>query len=255
MTNIDITKKCADAGSLLTDALGNMVLISLVSRSDRRVEFLEQLLKIGLSYDDPRVTIFDAIRPKTPDGFPTIGARGCFLSHLEVLRRSLESGANSVLICEDDLNFTADLPSRINHLADQLAKQSWDMLYGFSPPGQGRPVDQSGELLEITPDQEILCAHMLAFRRSAIEKVVPYLQMMLTRPPGDPEGGPMHVDGAYNWFRKSHPELRVLAASPPVGFQRASATDIHALGWKDKLPGLRNLMRVQRRMRNRLSSA
>ena len=47
-------------------------------------EILEQLIKIGLNFESPNVELFSAIRPDSQDGFTSIGAKGCFMSHLEI---------------------------------------------------------------------------------------------------------------------------------------------------------------------------
>jgi hypothetical protein len=81
---------------------------------------------------------------------------------------------------------------------------------------------------------------------------VSYLEAQLARPAGDPHGGPMHVDGSYSWFRRGHPELSTLIAVPEIGHQRASKTDVHDLGLRDRLPILRTAMAAVRRLRNRM---
>lgn len=243
----------ANVGDMLTDALGSLVVINLASRHDRRAEFGEQLSQIGLSFTAPSVRIFTAIRPDDAGGFPTLGTRGCFLSHLGVLRDALNSGADSVLLCEDDLNFSASLTERSAYLCEQLQALPWDIFYGgFASPPPGTPIDPRGELLEVPADHGILCAHFVAFRRSALTDLVPYLEAILMREAGDPAGGPMHVDGAYAWFRRSHPGLRTLASVPPLGYQRASMTNIHKLNWRDRTPVIRQIMGLARRLRNKL---
>ena len=237
----------AGTGAALIEACGEMVVINLPHRSDRRAEFDAQLRRIDLSFEDPRVHLFAAVRPDDPGGFPSIGARGCFMSHLGILQQARDSGAETVLICEDDLDFAADLPARIAALTQALRSEPWDMLYGFPPEGLA-----DGPLAVLPPDRHVMCAHILALRRPAILAAVACFEAILSRPPGDPAGGPMHVDGAYNWLRKGAPSLRVLAANPAIGFQRASLTDIAALGWKDRLPVVRDLMRVARKLRNAL---
>lgn len=242
----------AKVGDMLTDALGNLVVINLASRHDRRAEFGEQLKRVGLSFAAPSVRIFTAIRPDDAAGFPTLGTRGCFLSHLGVLRDALDSGADSVLVCEDDLNFSSSLIRRSAYLCEQLRLQDWDIFYGGASTPPGAPVDPRGELIAVPPEHGILCTHLVAFRRTALIDLVPYLEAMLTRPPGDPAGGPMHVDGAYSWFRRSHPGLRTLASVPPIGYQRASMTDIHKPHWRDRTPVIRQIMGLTRRLRNKL---
>ncbi|MBC7483864.1 MAG: LPS biosynthesis glycosyltransferase, partial [Rhizobacter sp.] len=92
--------------------------------------------------------------------------------------------------------------------------------------------------------------HFIGFQGEAIAAAAAYLAAMLERPPGDPDGGPMHVDGAYSWFRRAHPEFQTVLAVPPLGYQRASRTDIHDLAWFDKLPVVRELVSAVRRARN-----
>lgn len=237
-------------GQKLIQTCGDMVVINLPHRTDRRAEFTAQLRRIGLSFNDPKVRLFAAVRPEAPGGFPSIGARGCFMSHLGVLREALATGADSVLICEDDLDFATDLHARVDRLVADLQTTPWDMLYGFPPDAiAGEPI------VPIPPERGITCTHILAFRRPAMEAAVACLEAMLTRPPGDPAGGPMHVDGAYNWMRKGNPQLRVLVANPAIGHQRASLTDIATLGWKDRLPVIRDLTQIARKLRNALHSA
>ena len=61
-----------------------VVIINLPERIDRKREMQKQLANVGWGAD-----FFSAIRPTHPDGFESVGARGCFLSHLAVLRRTI----------------------------------------------------------------------------------------------------------------------------------------------------------------------
>ena len=62
----------------------------------------------------------------------------------------------------------------------------------------------------------------------------------------------MHVDGAYNWFRRANPHFKTVLASPELGFQRASRTDIHDLRWYDSTPVVREAMAGLRLLKNAL---
>jgi len=69
----------------------------------------------------------------------TPGAVGCYLSHLEVMRRAYAHGHAKVVIFEDDAQPPPDLPDR---LVQQLAAldaldPAWDMLIlGYIAPGK-----------------------------------------------------------------------------------------------------------------------
>jgi GR25 family glycosyltransferase involved in LPS biosynthesis len=73
--------------------------INLEHRTDRRRAMEKELSKIGWNAE-----FFPAIRPAEAADFPSIGARGCFLSHLAVLRRASETEARRLILVEDDVN-------------------------------------------------------------------------------------------------------------------------------------------------------
>ena len=229
---------------------GPMMTINLPYRVDRRREFTDQLRRVGLCPDHPQFRLFEAIHPNDAAGFPTPGARGCFLSHLGVLQEALAEGRESVLICEDDLDFASDLIQRLPSLTVQLKQRTWSLFYGgYQTPPEGEMVAPG--LMKVEPGHRMICSHFYAVRGEAIADLVCYLQAILTRLPGDPAGGPMHVDGAISRFRADHCYYVTLAATPPIGVQRSSRTDIHPLRWFDRWPLVRDWVSGLRRMRIR----
>lgn len=253
---MDSTTGAEGPGAAFLDALGQMRLINLAHRADRRRECAAELARIGLSLEDARVRLFPAIRPEEPAGFPGIGARGCFLSHLEVLRAARDEGAEGIVVCEDDLDFAADFAARVPALLAQLAATGWDILYaGHHDLPAGLAPDQPGGLVRLAPAQPVRATHFLVFRRAVFAPLIAYLEAILARPPGHPDGGPMHVDGAFSRFRADHPDVITLAALPPLGYQRASRTDIHALRWFDRLPVIRDAAGLARRLAGRSGRA
>jgi hypothetical protein len=253
MTRQDATT----TGSALLDALGPLFLINLPHRQDRRREFAAQLDRIGTSFDDPRVRLLPAIRPAEAAGFPSIGARGCFLSHLEILRQARDAeGVEHLIICEDDLDFASDFTVRLPNVLAELATTSWDIFYGGHqglPPDLARddPAARARGLVRIDPSTPVRTTHFLAFRRRALAPLVSYLDAVCGRPPGHPDGGPMHMDGAYSRFRADHPDMVTLATLPALGHQRASRTDIHALRWYDQSAVTRSMVGWARRLKSR----
>ena len=214
-------------------------IINLASRSDRRAEMRAQLRRIGVPDDAPDVAFFDAVRPHDAGGFPTLGTRGCFLSHLGVLEQALARGHDSVLILEDDLNFSADFRVHITAVSAELARSQWAIFYGgYAIDGQAAPT-HAGAIGAIDPMLPVSCTHFVALRGSALHELPAYLRAIMGRAPGDADGGPMHVDGAYSRFRREHPELQTMVAQPELGYQRASRSDIHPLRWYDDWPFLR----------------
>ena len=195
-------------------------IINLVDRPDRRREMEDQLDRIGGT--GANVGFFDAHRPQNPGEFPSLGARGCFESQLAVLRQARANTANSVLVIEDDFDFTRDGIARGAAIFAELAESSWDIFYGahlLAPAGRRG-------LALVPPDEPVITASFVAFHGRILPPLVDFMDGILTRRAGSPEYGPMHVDGAYTVFRRLHTEYRTFAAFPSLGKQRRSRSDI-----------------------------
>ena len=211
--------------------------INLASRPDRRAEMSRQLARQGLSFSSPNVHLFPGIRPTDSGGFESLGARGCFMSHLGVLRDA--TGRRNVLILEDDLDFA-------ENFAPVDLPDDWGVFYGSAR----HSLSSELSLTIAPPEAPIECAHFVAFNGNQIQPVIEFLELLLSRDPGDPRGGPMHVDGAYSEFRRRNPEVRTYVATPDLGFQRSSKSDIAAAGWIDRFasPRISSLARRARRV-------
>ena len=231
------------------DQFEAIYVINLASRADRRAEMQEQLQRIGLSLQSLSIQLFEAVRPADAGGFPSVGARGCFHSHLGVLQHALAAGVERVLIVEDDLNFADDFLQRGAAVLEQLSQKDWAVFYGGYELASSVVLPSGCSLL--SPDEPVRTTHFIAFRGAAIGEAAAYLSAMRDRPPGHVDGGPMHVDGAYTWLRRAHPQWQTWAAAPPLGHQRASRTDIHDLRWHDRLPVVRDAVAMLRRLKNR----
>lgn len=229
------------------DGFDAIYVINLPSRADRRSEMEEQLAKADLSFLNGRVRLFDAVRPDEAGAFPSIGARGCFLSHLGVLQTAERQGCERFLILEDDANVSKALQRTGDAVAAQLGEDEWSMFYGGYEAAEWC-ADEASAACPVPADVGLRQTHAIAFTRAAVPSVIGYLEAMLARPAGHPEGGPMHVDGAYSWFRRAHPDLVTLASREQLFTQRFSRTDIAEPGLIDRLP----LVDLGRRLRNQL---
>jgi hypothetical protein len=216
----------------ITEYFQRIYVINLPQRRDRRREMARQLRMIGTGFSSSSVRLFEAVRPQTQDSFPSIGARGAIL--------------------EDDLDFIPGFSSKFGAVAEELGREDWSMFYGgYVLPDSSQP-QSNRALIPADPSLRIQTAHFIALRGPAIGEVVDYLETLLARPGGDPRGGPMHVDGAYSWFRQAFPQRLTLLATPQLGFQRSSRSDIHDLRWFDRVPGFRHTVAGLRQIRNRV---
>ena len=213
------------------DYFNRAIVLNTPSRPDRRAEMLEEVAHLGWSPD--QITWYPAIDPRTAAGFQNAGFRGCFLSHVAVLNLARNAGYQVVLILEDDSAFGPDFAAVA---AAATAEMSWGICYlghGAQPPAGPAP------LVEWPAESGVPFTHCYAVRGPVLPLLCSYLEAMILRPAGSPDGGPMSPDGALGWFRKAHPEIRTLLASPSVAGQRSSRSDLSPRLW-DHVPGVKH---------------
>lgn len=233
---------------LLSEVFDAVYVINLKNRLDRLKEVQAQLRQIGVEIDEKSIKLFSAIKPSDRAGFPTVGSRGCFLSHLEILKLARRDHADKLLILEDDADFSPDFQQRFDKMSRILVDTEWSF---FIAGWLAADPAMSGEgLLTLPPTTGVMGTHMIGVRGDAIAELVDYLEAMLERPTGDPSGGPMHVDGAYFWYRRSHPNRRAVISIPPLAVQRPSRTDVHALRWFDRIPVVSSAASVARKLKS-----
>ena len=235
---------------MLTEFFDCILVINLASRSDRRLEMESELNKIGLSFTDGSAEIVSASRFTEAAGFETAGARGCFDSHLKALKTAYDRNSKGVLILEDDCDFIDGIQNKLSTVLQDLAVTRWSIFYGGHLSKIVTDGDPRG-ISKIASDQSLCGAHFIAVSTKALPTLIQYLEAMRAREPGSPLGGPMHVDGAYSWFRKDNPEFETWVAEPQLGCQRPSRTDIHRLKFYDRVAGLRQLVAAARRLKRK----
>ena len=229
----------------LADCFDRIAIINLPSRADRRREMRTELSRLGLEPSPGHIDFFPAVRVADVADWPSLGARGCFLSHYTVLKAARDAGLRSVLVIEDDCCFTPELVQRQAEVAGLLSGDDWDLVH----LGHVEAAEGTGGLLRPW-DQPVMTAHLYAVHRNVLDRLVKYLEQVLQRPNGHPEGGPQHYDGALCMFREQNPDVRTWIAAPNLARQRSSRSDIHGRWW-DRAPVIRtavNLLRKARRL-------
>jgi glycosyl transferase, family 25 len=204
----------------------SVYVINLERRADRRKEMQKELTRVGWN-----ATFFPAIEPPSSAGFESIGARGCFLSHLSVLKAARGACVERLVVLEDDVNFGRDFNQRWQALATELSSLDWSICY----PGHAI-LNLPPTLSLLSAGTSVMCSHFIAINGPALDPIVRGLESILSRPAGHPDGGPMHVDGAYSTIRAQNPVLKTYAAWPVLGYQRSSRTDVRRGRWFDRLP-------------------
>lgn len=191
------------------DQFDAIVVINLPHRTDRRREMESELRKVGVSLD--HVSFFDAVQSSEKGAFYSAGARGCYLSHMTVLKEAKDS----VLILEDDCDF---MPFASSHRAPEC---------GIYFAGYG----------VVTPDH-VEGAHMIGYSAEAAKKAATFLDEIKD------QGIPF--DGALHHFLKHHPEVDFACASPSIAYQRSSQTNIGEARWSERVPFITLLRKAKR---------
>lgn len=240
----------ADTGQKLLEVFQHVYIINLPERADRRREIEAQLARIGLSTKHPSISFFSAVKPSEPGGWPSVGAHGCFMSHLGVLEQAQKDGLDRVLILEDDVDWSHRFIAGGVKALEDLESKTWHFVHG----GLKSSTAKSAEAVVRTlpPQTGLTQTHFIGLAAPAISSACEYLGKIAARPSGHPEGGPMHVDGAYSWFRKENPSFEGYYFKPEIAVQRASRTDIHGVKWYDTAPGFVQAAGLYRGLKNRL---
>ncbi len=238
---------------LLSELFDGVFIVNLPERSDRREEMEIELKKANLTVDGEKIVFFPAIKPDEKGEFPSIGARGCLLSHLEILKQAQAKQMNSVLFMEDDLAISGQIAHFSPQIKRLLAERPWSIVYlGHI---ENLPIPENGkefDLIEWDKDKPLMTTHFYAVNGDVIPRLIDFLEILLSRPAGHPDGGPMHYDGALSTFRQQNPDIITFLANPNTGWQRSSRSDIADPKWFDKIPFVSHAVSFIRKIRNQL---
>lgn len=219
-------------------------IINIPYRTDRRVETEAEFARNGFHIDDDKIGFFAAVTPTAEEGFPSIGARGCFMSHMHILEEAKRLNVKNILIMEDDIQFSRRIAAFGKQAIESLQGMDWDIAY-LGHPFDGNSDTPGWEVV----DRPIHLSHFYAVNGKSVGKLRDFLAQILERPPGHPDGGPMHYDAALNTLIHTRKDIQAYYYTWNLGYQRPSRTDLHALSIFDRLAVFRPLMAVYRRLK------
>jgi glycosyl transferase, family 25 len=238
------------AGQALLDTFEAVRIINLKSRSDRRREVTTEFARLGLAIDGARIKFHPAATFSAADPFPSIGARGCFHSHLEILEEAKSRNFANVLILEDDCDFVGKIEPVLLRATQALRSNDWDIFFGGHE-------DLTCDETSVPPIQMIKSGtwirgtHFVAFQKKAIEAMVRFLRD-IEHLADDPIAAMRGIDAAYAHFGRTFPDFRYCVAWPKLGYQRSSRTDIQEQPLYERLPLANSLLVPVRRLKRYL---
>ena len=232
----------------IIDYFDRTAIINLPERADRRAETRDEFKRIGWPIENIKVNFLPAIRPDKPDGFPSACARGCFLSHMSAIKKAKQDNIANILIMEDDIAFISDINSFANEALQELEGTDWGFLYlGHE---YASPITSGGRLALLT--EPLPLTHFYAVNGTIFDRFLDFLEQVLKRPPGHPDGGPMHYDGAISTFRMQNRDINTFLIVPSLAYQRSSRTDLLPPSIWDKWAFLRPFASGVRKTKNAL---
>ena len=236
----------------LIDYFERVYIIHLPERLDRYQSLSRELAAVGIDIKGAKVNLLDPPRSIALNGFPSLGVHSNFLSHLGILKECLKDGIERVWILEDDAIFRRQLRQEQEQekLIKQLAKADWDLCYlGHAIEPKALRAYPTG-LVPFKGD--FIWAHCYCVHARVLPQLVHYLEETLLNPPGHPRGGRLYLDGAFNLFRRLHPDVVCLVSHPNLSSQKGSPSNLANRSWYDQSPAFKPLVTAGRSLRDEL---
>jgi GR25 family glycosyltransferase involved in LPS biosynthesis len=218
----------------LEQLVDGILAINLDDRPDRWQAFLEE---VAPHFDASHIRRLSAVKGIGLDGFGQppffrgrhrdktwAGRAGCALSHREAIAHAAQMGWRSVLILEDDIQFTDRFATIEADLTKALDQQPWDICYlGFTDPiGPFRKVADLAPTHSLYRIYGCNTCHAYLIRDTAYDWLLKQLPTReniwdwLTR-----------YRAIDRWYaRRLTRQFKVLAASPSLINQRPGISDI-----------------------------
>lgn len=230
----------------LLDYFDRISIVHLMERADRYNALIHELARMGIPISHPKVSIPDAPKPASADGFPSKGIYGNFLSHLEILKSAQRDKLRSLWVLEDDAIFSHRFVREQDKIVEFLGRDTWDMCYfGHTLTTELKSLPTGLPRFS----GPFYWAHCYAVNGRLLPRLIGYLEETFHRPHGDPLGSRMYIDAAYTLFRKFNPDVVSLVANPVLSVQRGSPSSLVGGHWYDRnllaLPAV-NLARAMR---------
>jgi len=234
----------------LVDYFERLYIIHLPERTDRYYALSHELAAIGIDIKGSKVRLPVPPRPLELNGFPSLGVHGNFLSHLEILKECLRDKVEKVWILEDDAIFRRRLrrENAQNALIQQLKKNDWDLCYIGHAIEQNALRSYPTGLVPFTG--QFIWAHCYCVHARVLPQLVQYFEETLRNPPGHPRGGCLYIDGAFDLFRRFHPEAVCLVSNPNLSSQKGSPSSLASRSWYDRVSVAKPLVTASRFIRD-----
>lgn len=193
--------------------------LTTADRPERQVHIDRELHRAALPFE-----VFVSHRPPDAGGFASVGARGCFESHLRALRAARDEGVGVAVLVEDDVVVASRFLELLPEIQRELEGRSWSVLLlgylGDQSPARHFPLEPVGTYVARAQHWEFTGSHFLAVNGEVLDELIESFDRRL-----EPGGHRIAVDGAYNEFRESRGDATYVCV-PNLGRQAPSPSGI-----------------------------
>ena len=147
---------------------------------------------------------------------------------------------------EDDIAFVSDINTIAAEALEELKHVTWGLLYLGHEYKSDFSSDNRLELIT----EPLRLKHFYAVNGIIFDRFIEFLEQVLERPPGHPDGGPMYYDGALTTFRMQNRDINTFLIVPSLGYQRSSRTDVFPSSLWDQWAFSRPLLAEIRNLKN-----
>lgn len=215
----------------LVEFFDRTCIINLPERPDRLKLIRKELRRCGGEQHPEKVQVPFAPKPEDANGFKSRGVYGSYLSHYNILQDALRDGLETVWVLEDDATFCHRMVRKQDWIIERLRAEPWDMC--FLGHSLTRELDGMPRGL-VHHSAPFRWCHCYAVHARVFTRLLAYLEQNIQNPPGDPRGGKMYIDGAYNLFRRFNSDVVSLVANPALSVQRGSVSSLVSGRWYDR---------------------
>jgi glycosyl transferase, family 25 len=195
----------------LTEFFDKTFCVNLERRSDRWDECLTEFNKHEITNVERFIAVDGLALPQTTSGFVTPSRLALVLTNVNILEKAIQENYNSILILEDDIEFTDE----INNISEyfKFLPEDWDMLY-FGGNHNGHVGVKSPEIINqrVCKLHHTFSTHCVAINKKAFQRVLDRINKRDNA-----------LDVIYVDLQK---ELNVYSFYPMIATQRVSFSDI-----------------------------
>ena len=199
----------------IIDYFDRIYVINLPVCTDRLKSIRRELIRAGMPFKPGKVELFSAIKPDDPAGFIHASWRGCFLSHLNVLKLAKKEKLSNVLVMEDDLLIYRKFFRNQDLIVEYLNKYKWGFVY-FAHSVKFHQ-NSYPKLIELS--QDVCWTTFYGVNSTIFDRLIYFLEEYVEKIKANPPSINLGLDSVYSLFRRENKDIITLIATPALGTQ------------------------------------